>query len=75
MFTRKPKTVAAVIANFLNVIEDLDQIVLDNMALASALETQRVQIEEKIDVADNEVAQARGISDRLTNLCGIEAPE
>ena len=74
MFSRKPKTVASVMQSFTKVIDDLDQIVIDQVNLSNALDEERQTISAKIEVADLEIHQARGISMKLTNLLGLGDP-
>ena len=74
MFSFKMKTVASVMHNFLTIIDDLEQIVLTQTDLANTLDQERAAISAKIETADLERHQARGIADRLTKLCGGDCP-
>ncbi len=66
-----PKTVAAATVTIQTIINDLNQIAEDNMALTVVLEEQRDAINEKIEIADTEVAQAKSITGKFQNLWGL----
>lgn len=68
MFTRKPKTVAGVMAGFHKTITDLQEIIQDTIHQNVILNEQRTALDEKIEDLDLEVHQARGIEGRLNDL-------
>lgn len=74
MFSRKPNTVASVMASFTRAIDDLTQIAQDNMARTIVLEEQRALIHTQIETADAEVIQAKLVISKLSDLCGLDNP-
>lgn len=68
MFTRKAKTVAGVMAGFHKTINDLQEIIQLTIHQNIVLNEQRAELDEKIEILDLEVHQARGIEGRLNDL-------
>ncbi len=68
MFSRKIKTVASIMESFRQAITDLETIVEQNIIIAEGLDSQRRAIDDKIEVVDLEIHQARGTADRMSDL-------
>lgn len=68
MFTRKHKTVASVMESFRMVITDLNDIVERNISVSDDLHAKRNIIDSSIEDIDLEIHQARGTSERLSDL-------
>lgn len=67
MFTRK-KTVASIMESFRRAITDLEEIIVDNIAVNDGLHAQRNTIDAKIEDVDLEIHQAQGTRDRMSDL-------
>jgi len=68
MFKRKHQTVASVMEMFTKTIENLNEIIHYQTVRAGILEEKKAIVQNKIEEADLEIHQARGVADRLNDL-------
>ncbi len=65
---RRIKTVASIMESFRTAIDDLNEIVVVNIAINDGLHAQRNKIDAKIEDVDLEIHQAQGTRNRMSDL-------
>ncbi len=65
---RRIKTVASIMESFRTAIDDLNEIIVQNIAINDGLHKKRADIAAKIETVDLEIHQARGVEGRLNDL-------